>query len=118
MPDRDELQVPRQVYRLRVLGLALGFICVGTVFYQRAASPIAWTLLAVHAFFIEELGRRKIALPAIVMTGHADVRSMERLRALNTVGCLEKPFRVSELKEILGRWWSTTLGRGEPPWPE
>ncbi|HET9467812.1 MAG TPA: response regulator [Vicinamibacterales bacterium] len=65
---------------------------------------------------IDELGRRKISLPAIVMTGHADVRAMERLRALNPVGCLEKPFRVSELKEILGRWWST-LDRGQPPWP-
>ena len=28
---------------------------------------------------IEELERRKIALPAIVMTGHADARAMERL---------------------------------------
>ena len=65
---------------------------------------------------IEELGRRNIALPTIVMTGHADMRSMERLQALNTVGCLEKPFRVAELKEILGRWWST-LDRGQPPWP-
>ncbi len=64
---------------------------------------------------IEELERRKIALPAIVMTGHADARAMERLRALSTVGFLEKPFGVSELKEILGRWWST-LDRGEPPW--
>ena len=64
---------------------------------------------------IEELGRRRIALPAIVMTGHADVSSIERLRRLNPVGCLEKPFRVSELKEILGRWWST-LDRGDPPW--
>jgi two-component system response regulator TtrR len=65
---------------------------------------------------IEELRRRKIALPTIVMTGHADVGSMERLRALNTVGCLEKPFRMAELKEVLGRWWST-LDRGAPPWP-
>lgn len=65
---------------------------------------------------IEELGRRKIALPAIVMTGHADVRAMERLRALNTIGCLEKPFRIAELKDILARWWST-LDRGAPPWP-
>jgi FixJ family two-component response regulator len=64
---------------------------------------------------IEELGRRKIALPAIVMTGHADARARERLRALNPVGCLEKPFRVQDLKEILNRWWST-LDRGEPPW--
>ncbi len=64
---------------------------------------------------IEELGRRRIALPAIVMTGHADVSSIERLRMLKTIGCLEKPFHVSELKEILGRWWST-LDRGDPPW--
>ena len=62
MPDRDELQVPRQVYRLRVLGLALGFICVGTVFYQRAASPIAWTLLAVHAFVFPHVAWRRARL--------------------------------------------------------
>ena len=65
----------------------------------------------------EELRRRKISLPAIVMTGHADVRAMERLKALNTVGYLEKPFRVTELKRILRLWWST-LDRGEPPWPD
>ena len=53
---------------------------------------------------IEELGRRKISLPAIVMTGHADARAKERLRTLNTMGFLEKPFRVSELKEVLSRW--------------
>jgi|EndMetStandDraft_7_1072992.scaffolds.fasta_scaffold1043115_1 FixJ family two-component response regulator len=65
---------------------------------------------------IEELNRRKSSLPAIVMTGHAESRAMERLRTLNTMGFLQKPFRVSELKEVLGRWWSTT-DRGEPPWP-
>jgi FixJ family two-component response regulator len=65
---------------------------------------------------IEELGRRRISLPAIVMTGHADVSSMERLKALKTVGCLEKPFKVAELKELLARWWAT-LDRGDPPWP-
>src|SRR5688572_8273019 len=64
---------------------------------------------------IEELGRRNISLPAIVMTGHADGRARERLRALNTIGCLEKPFAVQDLKEILHRWW-LTLDRGEPPW--
>ena len=65
---------------------------------------------------IEELGRRKIALPAIVMTGHADDNAMERLGTLDTMGFLEKPFRVAELKKVLGRWWSTT-DRGNPPWP-
>ena len=62
MPDRDVLQVPRQVYRLRVLGLALGFICVGTVFYQRSASPVAWTILAVHAFIWPHLAWRRSRL--------------------------------------------------------
>jgi FixJ family two-component response regulator len=64
---------------------------------------------------IEELSSRKISLSAIVMTGHADVRALERLQALNTVGYLEKPFRVAELRNVLERWWST-LDRGAPPW--
>ena len=64
---------------------------------------------------IEELGRRQIALPAIVMTGHADPNTMRRLTSLRTIGCLEKPFSVGQLKAIIGRWWST-LDRGDPPW--
>jgi signal transduction histidine kinase len=50
-PDRERaLRVPRQVYRLRVFGLALGAICIGTVFGERGASPLAWSLLAAHEF--------------------------------------------------------------------
>jgi DNA-binding NtrC family response regulator len=64
---------------------------------------------------IEELERRKASLPAIVMSGHADGRARQRLEALPTLGFLEKPFGVAELKAILERWWST-LGRGAPPW--
>ena len=65
---------------------------------------------------IEELDRRKISIPAIVMTGHADARAMQRLEGLKTMGFLEKPFRVAELKNALGRWWSM-IDRGSPPWP-
>lgn len=43
-----ELRLPRQVYRLRMLGLALGVLCIGSVFYERGASPEAWGLLAAH----------------------------------------------------------------------
>jgi FixJ family two-component response regulator len=64
---------------------------------------------------IEELGRRNSSLPAIVMTGHADARALERLTALTLVGCLSKPFGVAELKVLLQRWW-TMLDRGDPPW--
>ena len=64
---------------------------------------------------IEELNRRQSSLPAIVMTGHADSRALERLNALELVGCLSKPFGVAELKTLLHRWW-TKLDRGDPPW--
>jgi len=56
---------------------------------------------------IEELGRRQIALPAIVMTGHTDEKSLERLDSLPTIGFLEKPFSVGQLKLLLERWWAT-----------
>lgn len=49
--DRERaLRVPRQVYRLRVFGLALGVVCIGTVFYERGAPRLAWALLAAHGF--------------------------------------------------------------------
>ena len=64
---------------------------------------------------IEELERRQTALPAIVMTGHADPATMLRMNTLRALGCLEKPFSVDELKALLARWWAT-LNRGDPPW--
>ena len=64
---------------------------------------------------IEELERRGIALPAIVMTGHADPNTTRRMQSLRTLGCLEKPFSVAQLKELLDRWWAT-LESGDPPW--
>jgi FixJ family two-component response regulator len=66
---------------------------------------------------IEELERRRTALKAIVMTGHADPATMKRMTELRTLGCLEKPFSVAQLKELLGVWWST-LDRGDPPWSQ
>lgn len=62
---------------------------------------------------IDELHRRGRALPAIVMTGHADLRALQRLESLHTLGFLEKPFSVVQLKEILERWRST-LDRADP----
>jgi two-component system, LuxR family, response regulator FixJ len=53
---------------------------------------------------LEELARRQITLPAIVMTGHTDARSLQRLEALKPIGFLEKPFALSELKGLLARW--------------
>jgi signal transduction histidine kinase len=48
-PRRD-LRLSRQVYRLRILGLALGFVAVGSVFYEHRAPPLAWALAAYQGF--------------------------------------------------------------------
>jgi two-component system, LuxR family, response regulator FixJ len=53
---------------------------------------------------IEELARRSIALPAIVMTGHSDEQSLQRLDVLRPIGFLEKPFSLDALKVMLERW--------------
>ena len=61
---------------------------------------------------IAELSRRKIALPTIVMTGHTDERSVQRLEAFSPLGFLEKPFSITELRALVERWRSTL---GTPP---
>jgi FixJ family two-component response regulator len=57
---------------------------------------------------IEELHRRGLRVPIIVMTGHADQRSMQRLEAYTLIGFLEKPFPVEQLKELLEKWRSSS----------
>lgn len=48
--SEQELRLSRQVYRLRIFGLGLGFLCIAAVFYQRDATLLAWTVLAAHGF--------------------------------------------------------------------
>ena len=52
---------------------------------------------------VEELQHRGSALPVIVMTGHTDEGSVQRLATLRTLGLLEKPFSVAQLKDMLRR---------------
>lgn len=56
---------------------------------------------------IVELNRRKIALPVIVMTGHTDERSLQRLEAYGPIGFLEKPFSLGDLRSLVERWRAT-----------
>ncbi|HZT75513.1 MAG TPA: response regulator [Vicinamibacterales bacterium] len=56
---------------------------------------------------LEELHRRDIHLPAIVMTGHTEETSLERLERLRPIGFLEKPFTLDQLKQKLARWHPT-----------
>jgi two-component system, LuxR family, response regulator FixJ len=53
---------------------------------------------------LEELNRRQLFFPAVVMTGHTDAKSVQRLDTLQPLGFLEKPFSLSDLKGMLERW--------------
>ena len=44
----DHFRLSRQVYRLRILGLTTGAVAVATVFRERHAGWLPWTLLAGH----------------------------------------------------------------------
>jgi len=52
---------------------------------------------------LEVLQKRGTALEAIVISGHADEGSLRRLGALKTIGLLEKPFSLAQLKAMLAR---------------
>jgi len=51
---------------------------------------------------LDELGRRGLSLPAIVMSGHVE-RSLPP-RPTPVLGVLEKPFSATALKELLAGW--------------
>jgi two-component system response regulator FixJ len=53
---------------------------------------------------LEELERRRVTLPVIVMTGHTDMASSHRLDEFHPIGFLEKPFAFKELRALLDRW--------------
>jgi len=55
---------------------------------------------------VEELHRRALNVPIIMMTGHTDAASVQRLEAFPLLGFLEKPFSVTQLKELLDTWHS------------
>ena len=52
---------------------------------------------------LEALQQRGSGLPAIVISGHADEGSLQRLDGLPAVGLLEKPFSLKQLREMLAR---------------
>jgi FixJ family two-component response regulator len=52
---------------------------------------------------LDALQHRGCTLPAIVITGHTDETALRRVGTLRTVGLLEKPFTLQQLREMLGR---------------
>src|SRR5579862_5069563 len=49
--DRErDLRFAKRIYRLRMVGLGLGFLCVGAVFRLHHEPLVLWGLLAANGF--------------------------------------------------------------------
>jgi diguanylate cyclase len=56
--DTRQTRFVERIFRLRALGLALGFFAVAGVFLENAAPPWAWTLLVLDGFLWPHLARQ------------------------------------------------------------
>jgi two-component system, LuxR family, response regulator FixJ len=52
---------------------------------------------------LDELARRRVLLPAIIMSGHMDADAMHR-PGHRILGFLEKPFSAGALRQLLADW--------------
>ncbi len=57
-PETTQTRFVERIFRLRALGLALGFFVVAAVLYQNGAQPWTWVLLAINAFLWPHLARQ------------------------------------------------------------
>ncbi len=96
---------------LRVIGFTSELFASAQEFLDRSADAGDGCLLVDIRMpgmsgldLLEELQRRDIRLPAIVMTGHADEASLRRLATLRPIGFLEKPFTLEQLEQTLATW--------------
>ncbi|KXU86271.1 diguanylate cyclase AdrA [Paraburkholderia monticola] len=68
MPGKGKRFVER-IYRLRVIGLALGFFCVASVFQKQDRGPLLWGLLVFHGFIWPHVARRAAHASSIPYRG-------------------------------------------------
>jgi diguanylate cyclase len=71
--DRErELRFARRIYRLRIVGLGLGFLCVGSVFRLHHEPLVLWGLLAANGFLLPHLAN------AIAMRSEEPARAVRQ----------------------------------------
>jgi diguanylate cyclase len=57
-PETSQTRFVERIFRLRALGLGLGFFVVAAVLYENGAAPWKWALLAIHGFLWPHLARQ------------------------------------------------------------
>jgi diguanylate cyclase len=57
-PQTSQSRFVERVFRLRALGLGLGFFVIAPVLYENGAAPWAWALLALNGFLWPHLARQ------------------------------------------------------------
>ncbi len=48
--DSNSTRLSKRVYFLRIMGLALGFLCAASVFYQKQMHLIVWLIIIINGF--------------------------------------------------------------------
>lgn len=56
--ETSQTRFVERIFRLRALGLGLGFFVVAAVLYENGAAPWKWALLAIHGFLWPHLARQ------------------------------------------------------------
>jgi diguanylate cyclase len=57
-PQTSQSRFVERVFRLRALGLGLGFFVIAAVLYENGAAPWTWALLAINGFLWPHLARQ------------------------------------------------------------
>ena len=106
----DEDVVRNSLRRLlRAIGISSAFASAETFLEQFRGDEQGCLIVDIRMpgmsglDLLEALQDRGSRMAAIVITGHTDEGSLRRLEGLNTVGVLEKPFSLAQLKEMLAR---------------
>ncbi|MBD9479919.1 diguanylate cyclase [Pseudoxanthomonas sp. PXM02] len=60
MAEQNRSRYGLRMYRMRALGLGLGFLCVGAVLYEHTASPALWALLVANGFLWPHLAYLRV----------------------------------------------------------
>ncbi|HEX6832334.1 MAG TPA: diguanylate cyclase [Rudaea sp.] len=101
-----------RIYRLRMLGLGLGFFCVASVLYQNEAPPAAWVLLIFDGFLWPHVAHR-LALNSADPRGQ-ELRNLQidsafggvwiALMKFNLVPCVTIALMLAVDKVNVGGW--------------
>jgi two-component system response regulator FixJ len=115
--DDDPLVRDATSFLLRSIGYETQLYSSGTEFLDQADLGQGCILLDLRmpglsgAKVQEELARRQVALPLVVLSGHGDIDTAVEAMKLGALDFIEKPYEEERLLSVLERAFSTAGSR-------